>query len=465
MKKALLLAVGLVALGGALVAGLLARWPESRPEATPPPPKPAAAPVAEVPPPAPQAPSVPQRAETPSAPAPHPEFLYGRVTTVDGKTFEGRLRWGGTQEAFWSDYFNGQKESNRWAPLVAADRLPVERERFEVFGFDFGYRDRPLSLRRLFMARFGDLARIEPAGDEVRLTMKNGAVVALARFEASDFDDGVRVWDAQAGVVELDSLRIRTIEFHPTPPLVEVPTRLHGTVTTATQSFTGFLQWDREHGIGSDELRRKGGRGIRLGDIRTIRRSTKDTATAVLHDGREIADAVHGNDYRGVYVDDARYGRVLVSWDAFQRLDLSLAGEAGRGATYDDFPAGSALEGTVSTRDGRRLAGRLVFDLDESETTETLDAPLADVDYTIPFSLVAEITPEEGAVRVRLRNGEELRLEPKGDLGPSNLGLLIFREGESGPEYVAWGEVLNVLLDSEAPAGRGGTTDAQGSPR
>jgi hypothetical protein len=433
----------------------------------PPPRKPATAGVAEAPsPPAPPATAVPPRAETPSAPAPHPELLYGRVTTVDGETFEGRLRWGGTQEAFWSDYFNGQKESNRWAPLVPAERLPVERERVEVFGFDFGYRDRPLSRRRLFMVRFGDLARIEPQADEVRVTMKSGTVFVLARFEASDFDDGVRVWDEQAGVVNLDSLRIRAVEFLPTPPLAHVPNRLHGTVTTATQTFTGFLQWDREHGLGSDELRGKNGRlGVRLDEIRSIRRSSTETATAILHDGRELADAVHGNYYRGVYVDDPRYGRVLVSWDAFQQLDLNAPAGAGRGLGYDDFHAGSALLGTVTTRDGRRLAGRLVFDLDESETTETLDAPIAGVDYILPFGLVAEITPEAGAVRVRLRNGEELRLEPKGDLGPSNLGLLIFSTGESDPEYVAWGEVLNVLLDPEAPAGRAGTTDAQGPPR
>lgn len=445
MKKALLVAVVLVGLGGALVVGLRAGRPEPHSVATPAPPTPDSAPVAV----APAAPATPARplTETPSAPAPHPEFLYGRITTVDGKTFEGRFRWGETQESFWSDYFNGQKESNRWAPLVPAERWPVERERIKVFGFDFGYRDRPLSRRRLFMVRFGDLARIEPEADEVRVTMKNGTVFVLARFEASDFDDGVRVWDEQAGVVNLDSLRIRAVEFLPTAPLATVPERLHGTVTTATQSFTGFLQWDREHGLGSDELRGKNGRlGVRLDEIRSIRRSSKETATAILNDGREIADAVQGNYYRGVYVDDPRYGRVLVSWDAFQKLDLSPPGAADRGLGYDDFPAGSALMGTVTTRDGRRLVGRLVFDLDESETTETLDAPIAGVDYTMPFGLVAEITPEEGAVRVRLRNGEELRLEPKGDLGPSNLGLLIFSEGDSDPEYVAWREVTQVDL-------------------
>ncbi|MCA1788945.1 MAG: hypothetical protein LC667_03525, partial [Thioalkalivibrio sp.] len=57
----------------------------------------------------------------------HPGFIYGRITTIDGATFEGRLRWGGTEEAFWGDYFNGAKEDNPWAAHVPSERLPTER--------------------------------------------------------------------------------------------------------------------------------------------------------------------------------------------------------------------------------------------------------------------------------------------------------------------------------------------------
>lgn len=41
-----------------------------------------------------------------------PSFLYGRVTTISNDTFEGRLRWGGDEEAFWGNYFNGFKDKN-----------------------------------------------------------------------------------------------------------------------------------------------------------------------------------------------------------------------------------------------------------------------------------------------------------------------------------------------------------------
>ena len=163
-----------------------------------------------------------------------------------------------------------------------------------------------------------------------------------------------------------------------------------------------------------------------------------------LVDGRELVlsgtnDVGNGN--RGVYVDDPRYGRVLVSWKAFERLDLSPAAS---GPAYGDFPPGRPLTGSVTTRDGRQLAGRLVYDLDESETTETFDAPLEGVDYTIPFGMIASIVLPD---RVTLRNGEQLQLERSSDLGERNAGILIFVDGGEHPEYVPWTEVAQIVFD------------------
>ncbi len=159
-----------------------------------------------------------------------------------------------------------------------------------------------------------------------------------------------------------------------------------------------------------------------------------------LLDGREIVLSGNrevGKGNRGVYVDDVRYGRVLVSWDACDEVEFSPAGS---GPAYRDFPPGGPLTGSVTTRAGRRLAGRLVYDLDESEITETLDASSQGVNYTIPFGLISSIVlagPEEGA-RVTLHSGEELQLERTGDLGEKNGGALIFIDGRKGPEYVPW---------------------------
>jgi len=388
----------------------------------------------------------------------HPGFLYGRITTDAGTTYEGRLRWGGDQEAFWGDYFNGEKDENPWVAHVPPQRLPKERHSIGIFGFEIAHRERPIDLGRLFMARFGDIARIEARGRDVRVTLKSGTVFDLDRLEASDFDDGVRVWDGRRGVVDLHGGveraiageigaggRIRTIELLPTAWLGGAPDQLHGTVRTRQGGFTGFVQWDREECVGTDELdghTADGDLGLRFDTIRSIARRSRDSSLVTLLDGREIVlsdtrEVGHGN--RGIYVDDRRYGRVLISWDAFERVDFSPGGS---GPAYGDFPPGRPLTGRVTTRAGRRLAGQLVYDLDESETTETLDAPSQGVDYTIPFGRIASILPQRA--RVTLQSGEELQLERTGDLGEGNAGMLIFVDGRERPEYVPWTDVEQV---------------------
>ncbi|MDE2921304.1 MAG: hypothetical protein OYL92_15615 [Acidobacteriota bacterium] len=389
--------------------------------------------------------------------AAHKGFLYGRVTSGSGAAYEGRLRFGGDEEAFWGDYFNGFKEENPWAGEVPPERLTESRP-VTVLGVEITRRERKPNLGRPFMARFGDIRRVEPSGRELLVTLKSGTGFVLNRFDADDFADGVRVWDDKHGVVDLSERRIRSIEFLPTAELDSVADRLHGTVSTSQGSFTGFVQWDRQSSLGSDELQgRTADRevSLRFDAIGTIARDSADSARVTLRDGGEVllsGTRAVGRGNRGVYVDDRRYGRVLVSWEAFERLDFSKAD--GSGPAYDDFPPGQRLSGAVTTRTGSRLAGRLVFDLDESETTETLDAPAGGIDYTIPFGLVASIAlpDQEGCgdgrhAGVTLHSSETLELECAGDLGEGNGGMLVFAEGREPPDYLPWNAVQRVDID------------------
>jgi hypothetical protein len=374
----------------------------------------------------------------------HPSFLYGRVAVAAGTTYEGRLRWGRGrgQEAFWGDYFNGVKSQNPWAVHLPAERLG--KDPTKIFGFEVG--GSKLDVSRPFMARFGDIARIESAGQDVRLTLKSGTVLTTNFSAFNDLDDGVRVWDRRQGVLDVGARQVRTIDFLAAPVAGPVPPRLHGTVRTLTGGFTGFVQWNRNKGLGTDELAGRAADGdqrVRFDTIRSIARKEQSSLVTLL-DGREILlTGVESGQNLGIYVDDPRFGRVLVSWDSFERLDFSPGGS---GPAYGDFPRGLPLSGIVTTRTGRRLAGRLVYDLDESETTETLDAPAQGVDYTIPFGLITSIVLPGGdeRARVALSNGEQLQLERRGDLGEANGGMLIFVDGRQRPEYVLWADVERI---------------------
>lgn len=383
----------------------------------------------------------------------HQGLLHGRVTTDDGEVYEGRLRFGGDEEALWGNQFNGYKDENPWAAHVPPERLPRERVSGKVLGIEIGVAPRA-DLGRPFMARLGDIARIEARGRDLQVTLKSGTVFHLDRYAADDFADGVRVWDENGAFVDLGERRIRSIELLPGARSGNGPSPLHGTVRTRHGAFTGLVQWDREAALGGDLLRARGAGGevsLRFDAIRSISRRPGEGAAVTLRDGREIVLSEtrrDGRPNRGMYVDDPRYGRVLVSWDAFDRVDFSPGGAV---PAYDDFRPGRPLRGTVLTRDGRRLTGRLVHDLDESETTETLDAPLRGVDYAIPFALIASIESigEAGdrAARVTLRSGELLLPERAGDLADSNAGMLIFPEGGERPVYVPWTELQRVEFD------------------
>lgn len=388
-------------------------------------------------------------------------FLHGRVTTDDGATLAGRLRFGGNEEAFWDDDFNGFKDENPWAEFVAAEHL-TERRPIEIFGVEIARRQHEIDLRRPFAARFGDIARIEADGRDIRVTLKSGTEVKLDRFAADDLSDGLRIWDDRYATVELGEWRIREITFSSNLQQDVVPSRLHGTIQTKHARFTGAVRWGRSVRVGRDEIdayRKDGKIRLRFDAVRSIARRVGDQAQVTLRDGRDLTfpgiGDVGGNG-RGVYVDDRRYGRVLIPWEAFERVDFDPHGleTAVSLPAYDEFLPGQPLSGKVITRRGQQLVGRLVYDLDESETTDRLDAPSRGVTYNIPFTLIASIVPADTAsekdpplASVTLRSGEVVTFEPEGDLGDANAGLLVFTEGRETPTYVPWRDVEQIDLD------------------
>jgi hypothetical protein len=220
-------------------------------------------------------------------------------------------------------------------------------------------------------------------------------------------------------------------------------------VKTRSGDFRGYVQWDQEECLGNDELdgdTDDGDLSIRMGNIRSIERRSRSSSRVTTKDGRAVVlsdtnDVDSSN--RGIYVEDPRYGRVLIGWDAFERVDFT---DGGSGPGYAAFAPGQPLAAIVTVAGGKKLSGRLVYDLDESETTEMLDGERRDVEYSIPFALVQTIVPGADSARVVLRSGEELLLEDTTDVGEDNAGLLIYEIGKEKPTYVPWEDVEIIEL-------------------
>ncbi|MEM9530151.1 MAG: hypothetical protein AAGA23_04480 [Pseudomonadota bacterium] len=380
-------------------------------------------------------------------------FLYGKVVTTDGDLYEGRLRFGGDEEVFWNHYFIGRKAGNRWADHVEPAEL-LENRPVKLLGLELGARKRMPELRRPLMVAFGDVKLLEAQSRQLSVTLKNGTRYELDRYEADDFADGLRVWDSRNGIQDLDEWSIRRVEFMPTPLLTDVPERLHGVVRTSDGDFTGTIQWNRDAATGEDLLRgeRNGDpESISFAQILRVERVSAAGARITLRDGQErmlSGGPDIGANNRGIDVDDPRFGRVSVSWNAFEQAEFSLV-DSGPG--YEAFVPGKPLRATVETRDGQTRTGRLVFDLDEDETTDTLDAPAGLLHYTIPFGHLASVAPatsaSETGVEITLRSGHQLRLDRAGDLSEQNAGLLVFG-AEDQPAYLAWAAVKTIRFEA-----------------
>ncbi len=380
-------------------------------------------------------------------------FIYGKVTTRSGNVYQGTIRWDG-EESFWGDLFNSTKEDldfRRYMPRDA--RRDDRRHPIKVFGVTIGVEWNDVDPSRQFVARFGDIDRIDITGKEdAELTMKGGSTVAVSGG-SNDVDADILVRDPSLGEVELPWRKIRTIQFMQAPADTEAPAaRLYGTVETRDGAFTGFIQWDSQECLSTDKLdgdSNDGRLSIDMGRIRSIERERRSASRVELRDGRSmVLDGTNDVDdsIRGIMVEDPRYGRVKVSWDAFEKAVFQEAPSSG--PAYSAYGAARALRGAVVDDGGSRHEGRIVFDVDESESYEILHGYRYDVEYLIPFEMVKSVEPRSASSSlVVLRSGEELRLEDSQDVSEDNDGVLVFSSANGDPVYLEWDEVRRIEFD------------------
>ena len=374
-------------------------------------------------------------------------YIYGRVETEAGDTYQGQIRWG-TEESFWDDIFNANKVRNENLDLVDHGALRRLRARhwsgWDIFG------DRDPDLTHLFAVRFGDLKRIEVRG-------RNGLVAEFRngdqlKLEGGSNDVGARITvvDPRLGTRELEWNRIRTVEFMDTPSRLQATLGepIYGTVKSGRFDFTGRIQWDNDECLTVDKLdghTPDGKVSLAFADIAAIRKH-RNGALVTLKSGGDLYltgtnDVNREN--RGVVVVVPGIGSVKIGWADFDEVRFRRAPDTGPG--YAEFAKARDLGGRVVTRDGR-YDGRIVFDLDESWDFELLHGKSHDTEYLIPFRDIARIRPE-GWRRsvVELHMGLEIELEGSQDVSRKNDGLLVF-DGKREPTYIDWREVKEVVF-------------------
>lgn len=415
--------------------------------------------LALLPVPSPAATAVPGGVPTTAATAPHPgaAFIHATVTLRDGGIHTGYLRWE-DEDAFWDDIFSARQRELPWFEHADREALAREQQQREFEGrgllgrlaWALHHQDNEVRLSRPFVCRYGDLAALRLSGDDdkpVVAVLRDGREVVVSG-PSRDIDADLVVYPATGDPVELAWDDVREILFTAAPPgAAPYAERLAGTVEFRGGPLSGTIQWDTSECTGLDTLD-SDQQDVALAQVRRIARGRRGGCDVTLADGSVVAlsgtnDVGDGN--RGAAVEAAGLGRVIVPWGRLIAADLRLCPATTPG--YADFAAPRALEGTVTTADGRALSGRLVYDLDEAWSSDLLHGEHEGLSYQVPFGRLAGIAPTgPGAIEVTFRDGRKLALSGDEDTGDGHAGLLVFRDGQEKPEYVPWRLVRQVAF-------------------
>ena len=328
--------------------------------------------------------------------------IYGKIHTVDGDTFEGLIRWD-KNEGSWVDLLNGTRDRDdrdRDRKYESARRkYKSGRSRVRIFGIDISDDNNYLYISGSSSSsgvRFGHLKSLKVLDDDrALLTLKSDREVEFYNG-STDIGEGIReivIEDPDEGEVEFTWDDIELIEFSDTDFKGESAfgERLYGKLTTRRgDEFTGF-------GCGDvDEL-----------------------------------------------FDDLGLGQVQVDWDDFDKLEFSKAPSA---VQYSKFDGGKKMTGTVYTEDGKEYTGEICWDDDEEYTWEILNGNVRDMEYSIEFGLIKEISKDSRrASEVTLKDGRTFQLRGSNDVDDDNKGLII-TESKGQEVFVDWEDFSRVVF-------------------
>jgi hypothetical protein len=387
-------------------------------------------------------------------------YIYARVTTTDNQEYLGPIRWG-KEEVLWTDLFNAAKPENdnlRYLSREEVRSLEDRRNGRSDWGDRFvnwvshEWSDRDFTHQ--FVCQFGEIKSIRPTWrDKAEIELRNGTKVEVDGEGYNDLGGFVRVLDKELGQIDVNWRNIEKIDFMTTPSTLKekFAEGLYGTVKSSRGSFTGFIAWDNDERLLIDKLDGETSDGkvsIEFSKIASIEQSWNE-ATVELQSGRKLIICCSNDvnrENRGIIVDDPSVGKIEIPWKEFEKVSFSRPGNM-RG--YDAFKTQKEIEGTVVTKEGKSLTGKIIYDLDEEYDYEVLQGKDDDVEYFIPFRNIKRIKPSgwRGAT-IELANGRSVSLEESQDVSELHQGLLVFNNGKSDPSYVRWEDIEEIKINS-----------------
>jgi len=385
-------------------------------------------------------------------------MLYGSITTIEGKTFEGPIRWG-DEEVFLSDIFNSEKISNPYIKYLNKSNFKTNyksssrsnnRDWFNVSVSNKKHNTNYLA--RKFQCRFGDIKSITITGREsINLELKSEKFINL-RGGSNDINTRISILDIELGLLNLNWNKIDIITFfRPTQKTTDsFGQGIYGKLTTTQGVFTGFVQWDHDERLLDDKLDGKSSDGDLKIPFKKIKSITKQENACLvkLASGREL-ELYGTNDVnfrnKGIIVNLPNIGRADFHWKHFISFEI-LDEKTPESLCDRSFPDSERLYGKIFTKACKELDGVIVYDLDEAMDSELLNGYNDDIKFSIPFRNIKSIKPmANDYASVVLKSGEKLFLGDQADVSYKNAGILIFT---SSTEFniIKWDELEKIVF-------------------
>jgi hypothetical protein len=371
--------------------------------------------------------------------------IYAKIYTDQGDVLEGPIRWD-KNEASWDDIIDGYKDTSSREKASKRHKYSDKEEDFSFFGITIG--GDWLGSRTSGIA-FGHIKKLTPDGDDgAELLLKSGREVLIGN-SSTDLGSSLReliIETKTEGELELAWDDIEYIEFMDGGDVQSsFGDRIFGTVTTSRAGeFTGWICWDVDELFGSDIIDGREGarkRKVKFSNIARIEKVSSQAALVVTKDGKEMRlddsnDVDSGN--RGIVISDLKLGRVTVSWDEFESLDIKTPA-ATDFVTYNSFDGGRPLTGTVYDEDGTGYTGTIRWDGDEEYTWELLDGTYRDVEFDITFEHIKSIEKlSRRTCRVTLWDDRQIRLGESNDVDSDINGIFVIGSKDKDEAELDW---------------------------
>ncbi|MRT91822.1 hypothetical protein [Ancylomarina sp. 16SWW S1-10-2] len=385
-------------------------------------------------------------------------MLYGSITTIDGNTFEGPIRWG-KEEVFLSDIFNSEKTSNPYLKYLNKSNFKTNYKsstrsnRDSHVNISIKYRNNKSdNLDRKFQCRFGDIKSISIIGEtSVDLELRSEKHITLVGG-SNDINTRISILDNELGLLTLNWNKIDMIKFF--RPIKKIADSfgqgIYGKLTTTQGVFTGFVQWDHDERLLDDKLDGKSTDGnlkIPFKKIRTITKLENSCLVKLISD-REL-ELYGTNDVnssnKGIIMNLPNIGQADFNWKHFISFEIidALAPES---LCDTSFPDSERLYGKIITKSGKELEGVIVYDLDEAMDSELLNGYNDDIKFSIPFRNIRSIKPmADDYAQITLKSGEQLFLGDQTDVSYKNAGILIFTSSENFNIF-KWDEIKKIIF-------------------